>query len=183
MLVLRRLFALALVSVACAARLDARQATNTNAAINKIIDQVDITMHQAGPAILMLEADHKLSTSTLATQMTSIDNAFTRMRTGLAATPVSSGSNTTSPTNDEISITLSDAMQLVATSLSGIMSTGAVPGFPTMVATLDPILSGALAQYNTTLPGGLALVHIMMLDASQFLRAEGFTKTLTTLGF
>jgi hypothetical protein len=51
MIVLRRLFALALVSVACAVRLDARQATNTNAAINKIIDQVDITMHQAGPSI------------------------------------------------------------------------------------------------------------------------------------
>jgi hypothetical protein len=81
------------------------------------------------------------------------------------------------------------------------MATGAVPGFPTMVATMDTIVSQALAQYNTTLPGGLALVHIMyvffgvcqmnavltsrrrMLDASQFLRAEGFTKTLTTLGF
>jgi hypothetical protein len=31
----------------------------------------------------------------------------------LAATPVSSGSTTVSPTNDEISITLSDAMQSV----------------------------------------------------------------------
>jgi hypothetical protein len=35
------------------------------------------------------------------------------MTTSLAATPVSSGSTTVSPTNDEISITLSDAMQSV----------------------------------------------------------------------
>jgi hypothetical protein len=50
---------------------------------------------------------------------------------------------------------------LVATSLSGIMASGAVPGFPTMVATADPIISNALIQYNTTLPGALSLVHTM----------------------
>ncbi|KAJ6578187.1 hypothetical protein B0H19DRAFT_1062722 [Mycena capillaripes] len=178
-----RVFALALVSVACASKLNVRQTTNTNAAINSIVDQVDISMHSAGPAILTLMADHKLTTSTLQTQFTSMETAFTKMRTSLAATPVSSGSTTVSPTNDEIGVTLSDAVQLVATSLSGIQATGAVPGFPTMVATFDPILSNALVQFNTTLPGELSLVHIMMLDASQFLRAEGFTKTLTTLGF
>jgi len=183
MLTLRRLFALALVSVACASKLNARQATNTNAAINKIIDQVDVTMHKAGPAILTLQADHQMNTATLGTQITSIEMAFKQMDTSLAATPVSSGSTTVSPTNDDISITLSDAVQLVATSLSGVIGTGAVPGFPTMVATLDPILSNALAQYNVTLPGALALVHTMMLDASQFLSDEGFTKTLATLGF
>jgi hypothetical protein len=43
MLTLRRLFALALVSVAWAA--------NTNVAINTIVDRVDETMHQAGPTI------------------------------------------------------------------------------------------------------------------------------------
>ncbi|KAJ7916088.1 hypothetical protein B0H13DRAFT_378393 [Mycena leptocephala] len=175
MLTLRRLFALALVSVAWAA--------NTNVAINTIVDRVDETMHHAGPTILQLQANHTMTTTTLGRQITNIEMAFKNMTTQLAATPVSSGSTTVSPTNDEVSITLSDAMQLVATSLSGVMATGAVPGFPTMVATMDTIVSQALAQYNTTLPGGLALVHTMMLDASQFLRAEGFTKTLTTLGF
>jgi hypothetical protein len=43
MLTLRRLFALALVSVAWAA--------NTNVAINTIVDRVDETMHHAGPTI------------------------------------------------------------------------------------------------------------------------------------
>jgi hypothetical protein len=51
MLTLHHLLTLALVSVACASRLDVRQATNTNAAINKIIDNVDVTMHQVGPTI------------------------------------------------------------------------------------------------------------------------------------
>jgi hypothetical protein len=60
-----------------------------------------------------LQADHKLSTSTLSSQMLNIENAFKKMTTSLAATPVSSGSTTVSPTNDEISITLSDAMQSV----------------------------------------------------------------------
>ncbi|KAJ7164377.1 hypothetical protein C8R46DRAFT_1099387 [Mycena filopes] len=177
MLSLCRIFALALVSVVYV------QAANTNAAINAAVDKVDETMHQAGPTILTLQADHQLNTATLNTQFTNMENSFTTLRTTLAGTPVSSGSTTVSPTNDEIGVTLSDAVQLVATTLSGITATGAVPGFPTMVQTFDPILSSALAQYNVTLPGGLALVHIMMLDASQFLRAEGFSKTLTTLGF
>ncbi|KAJ7136867.1 hypothetical protein C8R44DRAFT_868961 [Mycena epipterygia] len=184
MLSLRRLFALAVVSVACASKLDVRQTTNTNAAINAIIDSIDETLRHTGPAILMLEANHSLSSATLAPQMTTIENAFSSATAKLKATPVSSGSTTVSPTNDDISITFSDAMQLVATSLSGIKATGAVPNFQSMVATLDPIMNATLIQYNTTLPGGLVpLLHIMMLDASQFLRDEGFNKTLVTLGF
>ncbi|KAJ7040030.1 POXA3b laccase small subunit [Mycena alexandri] len=183
MLTLHRIFALALVSVACASKLNPRQATNTNVAINTAVDKVDETMHQSGPAILTLQASHKLNTATLSTQFTTMEKAFTTLRTTLAATPVSSGSTTVSPTNDEIGVTLSDAVAKVATTLSGIAATGAVPGFPTMVATFDPILSSALAQYNVTLPGALSLVHTMMLDASQFFVDEGFTKTLATLGF
>ncbi|KAJ6514343.1 hypothetical protein C8R47DRAFT_1090983 [Mycena vitilis] len=180
MFALRRLFALAFVSVAAAATLSAR--ANTNAAINTAVDQVDVNLRHVGPAILTLQANHTLSAATLGPQFTSMEHAFTNLTNSLKATGVSSGSNTTSPTNDEIGVTFSDALQLVATSLSG-PSTQAVPGFATMVATFDPILSNAAAQYNVTLPGGLALVHIMMLDASQFLRTEGFTQTLTTLGF
>ncbi|KAJ7238286.1 POXA3b laccase small subunit [Mycena haematopus] len=183
MFTLRGLFVLALVSVASASKLDVRQTTNTNAAINKIVDQVDVTVRQTGSTILTLQASHKMTTSTLGSQMTALDTAFKKMDTSLAATPVSSGSTTVSPTNDDIGVTLSDAVQLVATSLSGIIASGTVPGFPTMVANLDPIMSAALAQYNVTLPGQLALVHTMMLDAQQFLVAEGFTKTLATLGF
>ncbi|KAJ6479568.1 POXA3b laccase small subunit [Mycena sanguinolenta] len=183
MLTLRRLFTLALVSVACASKLQVRQTTNTNTAINTIVDKVDKTVRQTASTIATLMADHKLTTATLGTQMTTLDTTFKQMDTSLAATPVSSGSTTVSPTNDDIGVTLSDAIQLVATGLSGIIATGAVPGFPTMVANLDPIMSAALAQYNITLPGQLSLVHTMMLDAQQFLVDEGFTKTLATLQF
>jgi hypothetical protein len=90
--------------------------------------------------------------------------------------------------------------RLVATSLSGVIGSGTVPDFQNMVATLDPIMANALTHFNSTLPGGLTLVHTMyrlplacretfiniahrMLDASQFLRAEGFVDTLQALKF
>jgi len=183
MLKLRGLFSLALVSVTCASRLNVRQGTNTNAAINQIIDTVDVTMHQVGPTILTIQANHTMNTATLGSQVTRIENAFKNMDNSILATPVSSGSTTVSPTNDEISITLSDAMQLVATSLSGVIASGTVPDFSNMVVTLDPVMANALTHYNHTLPGALTLVHTMMLDASQFFRAEGFTETLQALGF
>jgi hypothetical protein len=54
MRMLRHLLTLALVSVACASKLDVRQATNTNVAFNKIIDNVDVTMHQSWPHYLYI---------------------------------------------------------------------------------------------------------------------------------
>ncbi|KAJ7448514.1 hypothetical protein FB451DRAFT_762698 [Mycena latifolia] len=182
MFALRRLFTLALASVACARALDVRQTTNTNAAINKIIDGLDESIHQSGPAILTLMANQRLSSSTLATQMNSIGSAFQNVTTRLKATAVSSGSTTVSPTNDDISITYSDVMQLVATSLSGIQRTGKVPNFSSMVATLDPIMATTAKQFNTTLPGGITLVALMLRDAGQFLLAEGFNQTFAAIG-
>ncbi|KAJ7064652.1 POXA3b laccase small subunit [Mycena amicta] len=183
MLVLRSVFALALVTLTCASKLSARQATNTNAQISPIIDAIDEAMHKVGPTVLTLQANHTLSQTTLAPQFTTMENAFTTADTKLAAVPVSSGSTTVSPTNDEIGVVLADAVALVATTLSGIVATGAVPGFATMVQTLDPIIAKTLNQYNVTLPGGTVLVGIMMRDARQFLVAEGFTQTNTALGF
>ncbi|KAF7334599.1 Small subunit of laccase POXA3a [Mycena venus] len=178
-----RFFALALASVACASKLNIRQATNTNAAIISIVDALDISMHHSGPAILTLQAQHKFSDITIGEQMLELGAAFLKADVGLTKTQVSSGSTTVSPTNDEISITYSDVMQLVSSSLSGVKGTGTVPHFPQMVAVLDPIIANTSLQLNTTSPGSLALVHRMMLDASQFLRAEGFNQTLAALGF
>ncbi|KAJ6529280.1 hypothetical protein B0H19DRAFT_968560 [Mycena capillaripes] len=183
MLALRDLFSLALVWVACARKLDIRQATNTNAAISKIIDNLAVTMHQVSPTILTIQANQTMSSTTLGNQITKVETAFRNMDNSLGATPVSSGSTSISPTNDDISVTLSDSMQLVATSLSGVIGTGKVPDFQNMVATLDPIMANALTHFNATLPGALTLVHTMMLDASQFLRAEGFVDTLQALNF
>ncbi|KAJ6589385.1 POXA3b laccase small subunit [Mycena capillaripes] len=182
-MLLLRFFALALVSVACASKLDARQATNTNTAIRAIVDSLDSTMRHVGPAILTLQAQHKFSDITIGEEMLQLGAAFLKADVSLAKTPVSSGSTTASPTNDDISITYSDVMQLVSTSLSGVIGTGAVPHFPGMVAILDPIIANTSLQLNVTSPGSLVLVHRMMLDASQFLVDEGFNKTLAALGF
>lgn len=183
MLALRRVFALALVSVACASKLNVRQTTNTNAAIIAIIDNLDVSLHHTGPTILTLMANQTASDTTIGSQMASLESAFNKTAASLAATAVSSGSTTVSPTNDDISITYSDVMQLTATSLSGIIASGKVPDFPAMVSTFDPIMAKATLQLNITSPASLVLVHRMMLDASQFLSDEGFTQTLTALGF
>ncbi|KAJ6577454.1 POXA3b laccase small subunit [Mycena capillaripes] len=183
MFALRRFFALALVSVACASKLDVRQTTNTNAAIIAIVDKLDVTLHHSGPTILTLMANQTASDTTIGQQITTLETAFNQTAASLAATAVSSGSTTVSPTNDDISITYSDVLQLVSTSLSGIKASGKVPGFPAMVTAFDPIMAKATLQLNVTSPASLVLVHRMMLDASQFFVAEGFTQTLAALGF
>ncbi|KAJ7898678.1 POXA3b laccase small subunit [Mycena olivaceomarginata] len=178
-----RFLALSLVSVAFASKLNVRQATNTNAAIISIVDALDVSLHHSGPAILTLQAQHKFSDITIGAQMIELGAAFLKADVALARTPASSGSTTVSPTNDEVSITYSDVMQLLSTSLSGVIGTGAVPHFPQLVAALDPVIANTSLQLNLTSPGSLVLVHRMMLDASQFLAAEGFNKTLAALGF
>ncbi|KAJ7220169.1 POXA3b laccase small subunit [Mycena pura] len=180
---LPRVFTLSLVFVACASQLNIRQSTNTNAAINSILDTLDESIHHISPTILTLMANQTLSASTLGPQMTTLENAFTQADNDLAATAVSAGSTTVAPTNDDISITYSDIMQLVSTTLSGIIPSGDVPGFPTMVQTFDPIMAKTTLQLNITSPASLVLVHKMMADARQFFAAEGFTQTLSALGF
>ncbi|KAK7032802.1 Poxa3b laccase small subunit [Favolaschia claudopus] len=174
------MFVRGLLAVAFAS---AAYAANTNAQINPIVDSLDVSLHHIGPTILTLMANQTSSDATIGQQMTALGSIYDQTATKLAAVPVSSGSNTTTPTNDDISITYSDAMQLTSSSLSGIIRSGKVPSFPTMVKTLDPIMARATKQLNTTLPGSVALVHIMMLDAQQFLVAEGFTQTVAALGF
>ncbi|KAJ7284551.1 hypothetical protein C8J57DRAFT_694704 [Mycena rebaudengoi] len=183
MIFVSRFFTLALVSVACASTLGVRQTTNTNARIKVVVDAVDSNLRHTGPAILTIMANHTLNDRTLATQMGSIGNAFSTASRNLRAIPVSSGSTTVAPTNDEIGVFYSDAMYLLSSSLSGIKGTGAVPGFAGQVATLDPIVANTTRQLNITSPNSVALVNLMMRDASQFLVAEGFTQTLAALGF
>ncbi|KAJ7454687.1 POXA3b laccase small subunit [Mycena latifolia] len=183
MFTLRRFFTLALVSVACASKLNVRQTTNTNAAIISILDSLDETMHQVGPTVLTEMANQTLSDTTVGQQMAMLNTAFNKTATGLAGTAVSAGSTTVKPTNDDVSVTYADSLQLVASTLSGIKATGKVPSFSTMVSTLDPIMAKATTQLNVTLPGSLILVTDLMKDAQQFLTAEGFTLTRTALGF
>ncbi|KAJ6602882.1 POXA3b laccase small subunit [Mycena vulgaris] len=176
-----RFFVLALVSVVSCSNLAAR--ANTNAAINTIVDDLDISLHHTGPTILTLQAQHKFSDITIGQQMTDLGTAFSKARTSLASTAVSSGSVDVRPTNDDISITYSDIMQTFTSSLSGIKGTGLVPHFPDMVKVLDPIVANASLQLNLTSPASLILVKKMMTDAKQFLLAEGFNLTLAAIGW
>ncbi|KAJ6602892.1 hypothetical protein DFH09DRAFT_1471024 [Mycena vulgaris] len=176
-----RFFALALVSVVSCSNLAAR--ANTNNAINTIVDNLDISLHHTGPTIRASLAQHKFSDITIGVQMVSLGVAFSKARTSLACTAVSTGSVDVRPTNDDISITCSDIMQTFATSLSGIKGTGLVPHFPEMVKILDPIVANASLQLNLTSPASLILVKKMMIDAKQFLLAEGFNLTLAAIGW
>ncbi|KAJ7086164.1 hypothetical protein B0H15DRAFT_845657 [Mycena belliarum] len=183
MLALRRFFSLALLSAVCASTLDARQSTNTNAAIISIVNSLDMSMHKVCPTVLTLMANQTLSDSTLGAQMSALNAAFDKTATDLASTPASSGSTTVRPTNDDISVTYADSLQLVAASLSGIIASGKVSTFASMVSTLDPIMAKATTQLGVTSPGSLTFVTDLMKDAQQFLLAEGLTQTRSALGF
>ncbi|KAF7324930.1 hypothetical protein MKEN_00535300 [Mycena kentingensis (nom. inval.)] len=158
-------------------------AANTNVAIKATVDSVDSKMRHAGPTILTIQANQTLNDVTLGRVMVDIGLTWTQAAATLRTTPVSDGSTTVHPTNDEISTTYGDALALLSTSLSGIKATGKVPTFPVQVAVLDPIVANATRQLNITSPGSLVLVHILLSDARQFFIAEGFNATVAALGF
>ncbi|KAG6872246.1 hypothetical protein C0995_011595 [Termitomyces sp. Mi166 len=183
MLALRTFFALAAAAVAIANPLGRRQTTNTNPQINDIVSTLDGVVHQVMPTILLLQANHTDDDGTVGTQVNTLITGFNTAESALAATPVSSGSTTELPTNDDISIIFADVMSILASGLSGISNT-TVPSFTSSVSRLDPSVAAAINQFNITLPGSVKLVHTMMLDATQFLRDEGaFPQTIAALGF
>ncbi|KAG6824769.1 hypothetical protein H0H92_005868, partial [Tricholoma furcatifolium] len=110
MFIFRALFALAAASIAVANPVVPRQTTNTNQAIHDIISALDMSIHQSLPTILLQQANHTATIDTLSVQITSLITAFESAATQLEATPVSVGSETVSPTNDEIGVILSDVI-------------------------------------------------------------------------
>ncbi|KAF9000693.1 hypothetical protein BDQ17DRAFT_1359365 [Cyathus striatus] len=153
-----------------------RQTQNTNNEISAIVDALDMQAHVNVPNIGGFG-------QYIGTQVDQLVAAFKTAASDLSNTTVSSGSNTTSPTDDDISVTFSDVMQILATGFSGI-STSTVPSFGSMISDLDPVVAASAMALNTTLPGSLVLVHDMMLDAQQFFIKEGgWTQTLQSLGF
>ncbi|KAJ7073511.1 POXA3b laccase small subunit [Mycena belliarum] len=169
--------------MASASSLTARQTSNTNEAINKIVSDLDIAMHKVGPKILTLQAQQKFSDATIGEQMRILGTAFFKADVSLARTPVSSGSTTVRPTNEDISVIYGEVMQLFSSHLSGVIPTGAVPHFSDMVKILDPIVANATLQLNITSPGSLIFVKRVMVDARQFLASEGFNSTSAALGY
>ncbi|KAG6816457.1 hypothetical protein H0H87_005940 [Tephrocybe sp. NHM501043] len=112
MLAFRALSVLAAALAVLANPLTARQSTtNTNQAIHDIVSTLDQAIHVSIPNILTMQANHTATDGTVGTQVNSLITAFTTAQTALAATAVSIGSTTVSPTNDEISIIFSDVMQ------------------------------------------------------------------------
>ncbi|KAF5379708.1 hypothetical protein D9615_005673 [Tricholomella constricta] len=183
MIAFRALAVLAAVAGALANPLQARQANNTNVDIHDIVSVLDMQIHINIPNILTLQANHTATDGTIGTQVNELITAFDAAHDALLNTPVSSGSTTEKPTNDDISVIFGDVMQLVATGLSGL-TPAVVPSFTTIVARLDPSVSAAATQLNTTLPGSINFVHTLMLDAQQFLVKEGtWPMTLAALGF
>ncbi|KAJ7593522.1 hypothetical protein C8J56DRAFT_780176 [Mycena floridula] len=156
--------------------------TNTNSQINSIVDRLSISLHVNIPNIDTLVASHKANDATVGPQINQIVTAFNATTSGLAATPVSSGSTTVMPTNDDISITFASVISLVSTGLSSL-TPAIVPSIATFMAPLDTAMSASITQLNTTSPNSIALVHTMMLDARQFVVLDGLTKTNTALGF
>ncbi|KAF8896559.1 POXA3b laccase small subunit [Infundibulicybe gibba] len=183
MFALRAFFALVAVSGVLANPLESRQATNTNSAISAAVDQLDKQIHVNIPNINTLQANHTATDGTVGAQVNQIVTAFNTLSSTLANTAVSSGSTTAHPTNIDISTDYGDVVQLIATGLSGL-STTTVPTFSSMISQLDPAVAKATTALNTTLPGSIAFVHILMLDAQQFLVKEGgWPQTLAALGF
>ncbi|KAK0495204.1 POXA3b laccase small subunit [Armillaria luteobubalina] len=176
------LLTLIVASAALASPLQGRQASNTNVAINQVVDALDESIHINIPNILTLQASHQANDSTIGEQINDLTTVFKVAAQDLSNIAVSSGSTTVVPTNDDISITFATVLSLVASGLSGLTAE-IVPEMVSMVQTLDPEVAAASLALNTTLPGSLKLVHTMMLDARQFLIAEGMTQTVAAIGF
>ncbi|RDB25781.1 hypothetical protein Hypma_006416 [Hypsizygus marmoreus] len=183
MFAFRTLLAFSTLAGALANPLEARQATNTNVAIHDIVSDLDMQIHINIPNILTMQANHSATDGTIGTQVNQLITAFTSAASALLSTPISSGSTTVRPTNDDISIIFADIMQLTSTGFSGL-TPAVVPTFTAMISRLDPTVAAATNALNTALPGSVTLVHIMMLDAQQFLvKAGAWPQTLAALGF
>ncbi|ESK95860.1 poxa3b laccase small subunit [Moniliophthora roreri MCA 2997] len=178
----RSLFSLACISAALANPLHSRQTENTNDQINQIVDSLDMAIHVSIPNIITLQANHNASDDTIGPEIADLVTAFNSTANDLNDTPISAGSNTTRPRNDDIVVTFTTALSLTTTGISGLTD-DMVPGLTGMFAPLDEAIAASIAALNRTLPGSGTLTHIMMLDARQFLADEGMTESLAALGF
>ncbi|PFH53176.1 hypothetical protein AMATHDRAFT_45788 [Amanita thiersii Skay4041] len=165
------------IAGAVANPLVARQTTNTNEQINAVVDALHLTTRHTFVDIVTIQANETTADATINPEVQALISAFNTATTDLSNIAVSSGSQTDTPTNDDISITYADIMQVAATSLAGLADDGSSLG------DLDPVIANNVNQLNTTLPGSLGLVHILMLDARQWFQLAGFPLTLTALGF
>ncbi|KAJ3567518.1 hypothetical protein NP233_g6316 [Leucocoprinus birnbaumii] len=180
----RAIVTLATAAFALANPLEVRQSSNTNPQIAAILDPLSVRNRNIVVNIDTMQANGTATDGTIGVQVQNLISLYNSASSSLLAIPVTAGSTTVQPTNIELSRTLGEALQALSTGLSGIQAQQSVPNFSAMISQLDPAVAATVSAFNTTLPGGNDFVHILMLDASQFLRDEGaWPETLAALGF
>ncbi|KAF9443754.1 POXA3b laccase small subunit [Macrolepiota fuliginosa MF-IS2] len=184
MLAFRAVLAFAAATLAFANPLVTRQATNTNPQISAVLDALSVGVRNDVNTIDTMQANGTATDGTVGVQIQDLITKFNTASSSLAAIPVSAGSTTVQPTNVELSRVFGESLQLLSTGSSGLVAQGTVPTFGAMLSQLDPTVASTTTALNTTLPGSLAFVRILMLDAQQFLVKEGaWPETLAALGF
>ncbi|KAF9496659.1 POXA3b laccase small subunit [Pleurotus eryngii] len=171
-----------LVSVV-ASPLHPRQSSNTNPAIYQAISVLSQQIHVNIPELNTLQASGGATDLTVGNELDELTDAFTLAAATIANTAVSSGDTTNFPTNDDISITYAVALQLVASTASGLKQVNSLTTYSTMMSDLDPAIAALHVALNRTLPNSINLVRVMMLDAQQFLTQAGLTQSRASLGF
>ncbi|EEB91518.1 hypothetical protein MPER_10108, partial [Moniliophthora perniciosa FA553] len=106
----RSIFSLACISAVLANPLHSRQTENTNDQINQIVDSLDIAVHVNIPNINTLQASHNANDSTIGPEIDDLVTAYNSTANNLNDTPISSGSNTTRPRDDDIIVTFTTAL-------------------------------------------------------------------------
>lgn len=165
-----------LVGLAC---VTAAFAANTNNQVNDIVDKLDMDAHDVIPVIADLVANETISATTLQGPMSSFISDWQEASSDLAAVPVSDGSNTTAPTNDDISVTYGDVLFAVASILSALEDD--IPGLAGVIGPLDPAIANFTLQLNTTVVNSTNFDHIIMGDSRQWFTQKNFTQTLAAL--
>jgi hypothetical protein len=179
----RNVFTLALVSAACASPSVKRQGTDTNAAILPPLNTLLTNVTETFNAIQVLIASHGANDTSIGPLMDQLSAAYNVTTTALAGISPSIGSNTTSPTDNDIAVSLGDSLSKTSSSLSDVTSS-IVPEISTFLTALDAAVAGTVDAFNTTAPAqASSFVHILMLDARQFFADENMTDTLAALGF
>ncbi|KAJ3797620.1 hypothetical protein GGU11DRAFT_58906 [Lentinula aff. detonsa] len=179
----RNVFAFALVSVAFANPFGKRQGTNTNAEILPPLDTLESNVSVIMPEIQLLQDSHQANDTSIGAQVNMLIAAWNATASALTGISPSTGSNTTTPTDNDLAVTLGDALSKVTSGLSAL-TPAVVPDINTLLTSLDGPIAATVNAFNVTAPPqSSSFVHILMLDARQFFADENMTQTLTALGF
>ncbi|KAF8824954.1 uncharacterized protein C8R40DRAFT_385580 [Lentinula edodes] len=179
----RNVFALALVSVVFANPFGKRQGTDTNAQILPPLDTLASKVGVIIPEIQLLQVSHQANDTSIGAQIEMLIAAWNTTASALSGIPPSIGSNTTTPTDNDLAVSLGDSLSKVTSGLSAL-TPAIVPDINTLLTSLDGPIAATVDAFNASAPAqSSTFVHILMLDARQFFADENMTQTLAALGF